>query len=514
MTASAINSAPTAPNAAAAGMTGANASAGPASGAAAGFNALINALFPQGADAPVPEAAAPGAPQIAPLFAPTPDVEDAPVEGDAQATVEGAPEIIADATADVASDAAAVLAAALVTPQTTTTPPAQTTTADGAGQTPHAWGRDKAKGAPAQPAILNASPNANLAGKAELATEALDETATPEPQAPVAGSRTQAAAASTAPRAPAQPAPTSISTTPATPAPAPATDASADVAATAPPPTPTAPVETAPPDTTSPALQAQALAAGQPPAKPEPAPAPRAARAERGKAAAETTANADLKPLDAADMPVHAKAVEAAGKAASAAVDAKSAEAAEPEAEVAADAPDASLPAETRAASLATAPAANTTHAVRGAPETVANLAAQIIKKLEGQSTRFDLELNPQGLGKVDVRVEIGAHGRLTASMLFDNAQSAQELKSRATELQRQLELAGFDLSGGLTFDVADQGRQGQAWQQQTETDSSRAFRGQAFRAALETAGDAADAAAQGALRLRRGVNAGLDLRI
>jgi flagellar hook-length control protein FliK len=170
---------------------------------------------------------------------------------------------------------------------------------------------------------------------------------------------------------------------------------------------------------------------------------------------------------------------------------------------------------ETRAAAQAATPAsAHATHAVRGSPETVANLAAQIIKKLEGQSTRFDLELNPQGLGKVDVRVEIGAHGQLTATMLFDNAQAAQELKARASELQRALEQAGFDLSGGLSFDVADNGRQqGQAWQDQGDN-GGRAFRGQAFRAALETAGDAADAAALGALRLRRGVNAGLDLRI
>ena len=151
---------------------------------------------------------------------------------------------------------------------------------------------------------------------------------------------------------------------------------------------------------------------------------------------------------------------------------------------------------------------------VRGAPDTVAHLAAQIVKKLEGRSTRFDLELDPAGLGKVDVRVEIGAHGRLTAAMTCDNPQAAAELRSRASELQRALEQAGFDLSGGISFDVAgDRGRQqGQAWQDQA--DNGGGFRGQAFRAALETAGDAADVAVNGALRLRRGVAGGLDLRI
>ncbi|MDZ4374424.1 MAG: flagellar hook-length control protein FliK, partial [Phenylobacterium sp.] len=156
----------------------------------------------------------------------------------------------------------------------------------------------------------------------------------------------------------------------------------------------------------------------------------------------------------------------------------------------------------------------STTAPVRGSPETVAALAAQIIKKLEGRSTRFDVELNPDGLGKVDVRIEIGAQGRMTASLTFDNAQAAQDLKARANDLQRAMEQAGFDMSGGFSFDLAqDHGRQHQGWQD-ARPEMSDSFRGKAFRAALETAGDAADAAAQGALQLRRGVNAGLDLRI
>jgi len=61
---------------------------------------------------------------------------------------------------------------------------------------------------------------------------------------------------------------------------------------------------------------------------------------------------------------------------------------------------------------------------------------------------------------------------------------------------------------------VAQDGGQQQRQAQRDNTETHAAFRGQAFRAALGTAGDAADAAVQGALRLRRGVNAGLDVRI
>jgi flagellar hook-length control protein FliK len=148
--------------------------------------------------------------------------------------------------------------------------------------------------------------------------------------------------------------------------------------------------------------------------------------------------------------------------------------------------------------------------AVRGAPQTVANLAAQIVKKLDGRSTQFDIQLDPAGLGKVDVRVAIGADGRMSAAMSFDTPQAAAEVKSRAGELQQAMEQAGFDVSGGMSFDVAsDQGQGGQAQNQQPE--AGAAFRGRAFQAALDTT---ADAAPPPQLTLRRTALAGVDIRI
>ncbi|MEW5686308.1 MAG: flagellar hook-length control protein FliK, partial [Pseudomonadota bacterium] len=220
--------------------------------------------------------------------------------------------------------------------------------------------------------------------------------------------------------------------------------------------------------------------------------------------------------LPTAEAPTGAKARDVAVRTA-AQGPVEAAEARPDDAKVGADTPDFTVQSETRASGTSSsAPAGESAHPVRGAPETVANLAAQIIKKLDARTTRFDVELDPHGLGKVDVRVEIGANGRITAAMTFDNPQAAQDVKARANELQRALEQAGFDMQGGaLSFDVAQergQGGQGRAWQDQNETGTT--FRGQAFRAALETAGDAANAANQGALRLSRGVRTGLDVRI
>jgi Meckel syndrome type 1 protein len=497
MTASALNSASIA--AKAVGPAGGGPVPPTAAGAAAGFDALLATLFPQAA--PVAPTEGAGAPQTAPLFPPAPDVEDAPVEDTAVAD----PAAESDADGDTAAALAAALAAPLAEQASAAAPSSEGAPAEPTAKSPPAWGRDKAKGVPAQPALANANPKADLLGKAEAGQETTDEPAAPPaPQAPAAPAQGAAAAARAAqPAAPPSAAP-ATPPTPLTPgqldaAPPPPADAAAPEAAAA-------PTEANAP----PAVAAETVTA-PPPAPPQPA---RPSRTERARAAAEAEGRTEAAPVDPTDKPAQGKPVEATGKAGAASDETRAPTRADGEGEAATDAPDAAAqPAEARAPAQSAAPAAHAQHGVRGSPETVAHLAAGIAKKLEGQSTRFDLELNPQGLGKVDVRVEIGAHGQLTAALLFDNAQAAQELRSRATELQRALEQAGFDVAGGLTFDVADQGRQqGQAWQDQGDTRAN--FRGQAFRAALENAGDAADAAALGALRLRRGVTAGLDLRI
>ncbi len=83
----------------------------------------------------------------------------------------------------------------------------------------------------------------------------------------------------------------------------------------------------------------------------------------------------------------------------------------------------------------------------RATVETTAQLAAQILKKLEGRSTRFDMALTPEGLGRVDVSLEIDSDGRLAARLAFDNPAAATDMRARADELRRQLQDAGFHLT-------------------------------------------------------------------
>lgn len=82
-----------------------------------------------------------------------------------------------------------------------------------------------------------------------------------------------------------------------------------------------------------------------------------------------------------------------------------------------------------------------------GAVETTALLAAQIAHRLSGRATRFEMGLTPEGLGRVDVSLEIDRDGQLTARLAFDNPLAATELRGRADELRRQLEAQGFTLA-------------------------------------------------------------------
>lgn len=119
-------------------------------------------------------------------------------------------------------------------------------------------------------------------------------------------------------------------------------------------------------------------------------------------------------------------------------------------------APTASTPAQTETPEAPPAPA-------RATSETVAALSAQMARRLDDGTTRFDLELTPGDLGRVDVRLEIDASGGIRAAFTFEHAHSASELGRRADELQKSLESAGFNLSGGLSFDVAGDRPQGRS---------------------------------------------------
>ncbi len=143
---------------------------------------------------------------------------------------------------------------------------------------------------------------------------------------------------------------------------------------------------------------------------------------------------------------------------------------------------------------------------VAASPYTVARLASGIAKKLQAKATNFQLALEPAGLGKVDVKVRIGADGAVTAALNFDNAASAEALKARAGELRAALEQAGFSLAGqDLSFTAGGFGRP-------ADSGADNASNGRRSMAADFAA--AAEAAEAEAVGLTSAGSGGVDIRI
>ena len=86
----------------------------------------------------------------------------------------------------------------------------------------------------------------------------------------------------------------------------------------------------------------------------------------------------------------------------------------------------------------------------------MANLSAQIVGQSGGKTSRFDLQLDPLGLGRVDVAVQIDAKGRASASLSFEKSDSASLLQSHVDALSDALTQAGLSVApGSISFSHA-----------------------------------------------------------
>ncbi len=97
--------------------------------------------------------------------------------------------------------------------------------------------------------------------------------------------------------------------------------------------------------------------------------------------------------------------------------------------------------------------AASTDAATPSTAGTVANLSAQIVQQSGQKTSRFDLQLDPAGLGRVDVAVQIDAKGRVTAALSFEKSDSATLLQGQAGALSDALTQAGLSVApGAISF--------------------------------------------------------------
>jgi flagellar hook-length control protein FliK len=113
------------------------------------------------------------------------------------------------------------------------------------------------------------------------------------------------------------------------------------------------------------------------------------------------------------------------------------------------------LPTAPQQQQIATTPDAS---AARAAPA-AAQVGREIIRRFNGQSTQFDLRLDPPELGRVEVRLEVSRDHRVTATLTADSPQALVELARHARELQQSLQSAGLELAeNGLSFDLRQGG--------------------------------------------------------
>lgn len=97
------------------------------------------------------------------------------------------------------------------------------------------------------------------------------------------------------------------------------------------------------------------------------------------------------------------------------------------------------------------------------APPATAQVAREIVRRFNGQTTSFDLRLDPPELGRVEIRLDVTRDHRVTAVVSADNPQALTELARHARELEQTLQAAGLELAdNGLSFDLR-QGGEGDA---------------------------------------------------
>lgn len=102
--------------------------------------------------------------------------------------------------------------------------------------------------------------------------------------------------------------------------------------------------------------------------------------------------------------------------------------------------------------------AANAHAAARFQPQTVQTLAARIAARAVEGGRVFDIRLDPAELGRVEVRLEMGADNSVRALLSAERADTLAELQRSARDLEKSLAEAGLDLAeDGLSFSLSDE---------------------------------------------------------
>lgn len=117
------------------------------------------------------------------------------------------------------------------------------------------------------------------------------------------------------------------------------------------------------------------------------------------------------------------------------------------------------------------------TRGSRAAPQTLPALqqvAVTIQRGVQEGRNQLTVQLRPDELGRIDVRLEFDSGGRIRAAVTADNPYTLDLLQRDSRGLEKALQDAGLRAdSGSLSFSLRDEGRQAQ--QQQSDRGSGKA---------------------------------------
>ena len=90
------------------------------------------------------------------------------------------------------------------------------------------------------------------------------------------------------------------------------------------------------------------------------------------------------------------------------------------------------------------------------APAATLQVYTRFVERFDGRAQRFEVRLDPAELGRVDVRIEIGADKKVHAVLAAHDSAALNDLMRGHRALERMLTNAGIDLAdGGVKFELA-----------------------------------------------------------
>jgi hypothetical protein len=81
----------------------------------------------------------------------------------------------------------------------------------------------------------------------------------------------------------------------------------------------------------------------------------------------------------------------------------------------------------------------------------------RFVERFDGRAQQFNIRLDPAELGRVDVRIEIGADQKVHAVLAAHDSAALSDLARGSKALEQALTASGVDLAdGGLRFELSE----------------------------------------------------------